>query len=134
MIRVQIKKQMHTPRGQEWLDIDLSIDKGEFMTLFGASGAGKTTFLRIMAGLTRPQEGRIEVDGEIWFDSSKGIDLPIQQRCVGFVSQENTLFPHMTVLENLQYACKDREENAGIDAWLLTMGLKGLGGRRPEQL
>jgi len=55
MIKLRFKKQMHTPQGQEWLDVDLNIARGEFVTLFGESGAGKTTFLRVLAGLTDPQ-------------------------------------------------------------------------------
>ena len=126
MIKVHLKRQMHTPQGKEWLDLDLNIDKGEFVTLFGESGAGKTTSLRILAGLTRPLEGYIEVDGEIWFDSRKKIDLPIQHRKAGFVFQENSLFPNMTVRENLEYACGDKQARGGIEEWILTMGLKGL--------
>src|ERR1035441_3319787 len=102
MIKLRLKREMHTPLGKECLDVDLNIAKGEFVTLFGTSGAGKTTFLRILAGLTQPQEGHIEVDGEIWFDSKKGINLAIQQRRAGFVFQENSLFPNMTVSENLE--------------------------------
>jgi len=134
MIRLNFKKEMHTPQGREWLDIDFNISKGGFVTLFGESGAGKTTFLRILAGLTQPQEGHIEVDGEIWFDSHKGINLPIQQRKTGFIFQENNLFPHMTVRENLEYACGDQKERNSIDEWIRTMGLKGLEGQKPDKI
>lgn len=134
MIKIRVKKEMRAPQGKEWLDLDLNIAGGEFVALFGESGAGKTTFLRILAGLTRPQEGCIEVDGETWFDSRKGINLPVQQRKTGFVFQENSLFPNMTVRENLEYACGDKKERCGIGQWLLTMGLKGLEGQKPDKL
>ncbi len=134
MIKIRIKKEMHTPRGQEWLDIDLNIAKGEFVTVFGESGAGKTTLLRILAGLTQAQEGYIEIDGDVWFDSQKGINLPIQQRKIGFISQESSLFPHMTVRENLEYACSDKNALNSIEEWIITIGLKGLEAQRPDQI
>lgn len=134
MIKLKIKKEMHTPQGKEWLDLDLNIAKGEFITLFGRSGAGKTTFLRILAGLTQPQEGFIEVDGEVWFDSRKKIDLPVQQRKTGFVFQESSLFPHMTVRENLEYACGDHHARGGIEEWITAMGLKGLENQKPDRI
>jgi len=134
MIKLRLKKEMHTPIGKEWLDLDLNISKGEFITLYGESGAGKTTFLRILAGLTQPQEGSIEVDGEIWFDSRKKINLSIQQRKTGFVFQENSLFPHMTVRENLEYACGDKKYHSSIEEWMGAMGLKGLEGQKPDKI
>jgi len=134
MIKLRFKRQMHTPQGKEWLDIDLNIAQGEFVSIFGESGAGKTTLLRILAGLTQPQEGHVEVDGEIWFDSHKKINLPIQQRKTGFVFQETNLFPHMTVRENLEYACGDKDSLADIGDWMATMGLNGLEGQRPDKI
>ena len=134
MLKLQLKKEMHTPLGKEWLDLDLNIPQGEFVALFGESGAGKTTFLRMLAGLTQPQEGFIEVDGEIWFDSRKKISRPSQQRSIGFISQESSLFPNMTVRENLEYACGSKREYGNIKEWILTMGLKGLEDKNPDEL
>ena len=134
MIKLRFKKQMHTPQGQEWLDVDLNIARGEFVTLFGESGAGKTTFLRVLAGLTDPQEGHIEVDGEVWFDSQKKINRRIQKRKVGFIFQENALFPHMTVRENLEYACGDKKTKGSIEEWIVSLGLKGLEDQKPDKI
>ena len=134
MIKIRVKKEMHTPLGKEMLDVDLSIGRGEFVSLFGESGAGKTTFLRLLAGLAQPQEGYIEVDGEVWFDSRKKINRPVQQRKTGFVFQEDNLFPHMTVRENLEYACADKKDAGGIEEWLAVMGLKGLEGQKPDTI
>jgi molybdate transport system ATP-binding protein len=100
----------------------------------GKSGAGKTTFLRILAGLTDPQEGYIEVDGEIWFDSRQKINRQVRQRKIGFVFQENNLFPHMTVRENLEYACNERKAYESIKEWTVAMGLKGLEDQKPDKI
>ena len=71
--------------------------------LFGPSGAGKTTLVNMLAGLQRPSRGRIVVDDMVLFDSAAGIDLPPEQRRLGYVFQESRLFPHMTVAGNLSY-------------------------------
>ncbi len=134
MIKLQFKKEMQTPLGKEWLDIDLNIAEGDFVSIFGESGAGKTTFLRILAGLIQPQEGYIEVDGEVWFDSRQRTNRPVQLRRTGFVFQESSLFPHMTVRANLEYACSDKKERSSIEEWMQTMGLKGLEDQKPDKL
>lgn len=132
---------MHTPSGEKWLEVSLNLEKGEFVTLYGQSGAGKTTILRMLAGLIQPQEGYVEVDGEVWFDSQKMINRPIQQRRTGFVFQENSLFPHMTIRENLEYALPRRQEGLGdkrsrssIGEWIVTMGLKGIENQKPDKI
>ena len=120
--------------GFKSLDVDLNIGMGEFVTLFGESGAGKTTLLRMIAGLTEPDEGYIEVGGEVWFDSKKRFSLSVQDRRVGFVSQEYSLFPNMTVYENLVYALKDRSRTSPVDEWLKIMELEGLSHQRSDKL
>jgi molybdate transport system ATP-binding protein len=125
---------MHTPHGPQSLKIDLKIEKGSFVSLHGVSGAGKTTVLRMLAGLSVPQAGRIEVDGEVWFDAARKINVPVQARRIGFVFQENSLFPHMTVRQNLQYACRTSEELNSIDEWSGIVGIKGLDHQYPGQL
>ncbi|MCT7377533.1 molybdenum ABC transporter ATP-binding protein [Chelativorans salis] len=72
--------------------------------LFGRSGAGKSTILKMIAGTARPDEGRIVSDGRVLFDAAAGIDLPVRARGIGFVFQEDRLFPHLSVRRNLTYA------------------------------
>lgn len=134
MIKIRAKKLMRTSYGADQLDVDLSIQDGEFVALFGESGTGKTTLLRIIAGLVNPDEGYIEVDGRVWFDSRKKFSLPIQQRRIGFVFQEHALFPNMTIEENLSYALKDKAKKSMIDEWLEMMDLKELRHQRPHRL
>lgn len=76
---------------------------GGLTALFGPSGAGKTSVLNMVAGLLRPDAGRIEVDGQVLFDAAAGTDLPAQARHAGYVFQDGRLFPHMRVRDNLAY-------------------------------
>ncbi|HEY6870883.1 MAG TPA: ATP-binding cassette domain-containing protein [Novosphingobium sp.] len=76
------------------------------VALFGPSGAGKTSVLNMVAGLLRPDRGRIAVDGEVLFDSATGIDLAVPARRAGYVFQDDRLFPHLRVQDNLLYGWK----------------------------
>ena len=75
--------------------------------LFGPSGAGKTSILNMVSGLLKPDKGRIVVDGEVMFDSSAGIDVPVQHRRAGYVFQDGRLFPHLRVRDNLAYGRRE---------------------------
>jgi molybdate transport system ATP-binding protein len=74
--------------------------------LFGPSGAGKSSVLNMVAGLLRPDSGRIAVDGETLFDSAAGVDLPPNRRRAGYIFQDGRLFPHMRVRANLVYGAR----------------------------
>ncbi len=134
MIQATFKKKITTGDGPTVLDINLSVSIGEFTSLFGASGSGKTTILRILAGLSDPDEGHIVVDNQIWFDSKKKINLPPQQRSVGFVFQEYNLFPHMTLKENLQFALSDTTNEKSIDIFLDIAKLRDVQDFKPQTL
>jgi molybdate transport system ATP-binding protein len=85
------------------LDVTLSIADGGTLVLAGGSGAGKTSVLRLLAGLDVPQQGRITVNGATWTDTAPGIHLPSHRRSVGWVPQEAALFPHLGVRENVEF-------------------------------
>lgn len=104
MINININKELHGVKGLMNLKVDLQIKKGEFVALTGQSGSGKTTFLRILAGLEKAK-GSIIIDDEIWQDEKNY--LPTQKRGIGFVFQDYALFPNMSVLDNLLYVKKD---------------------------
>ncbi len=133
LIELYIKKTIHTTNGNEILDIHLKIPKYGFVTLFGKSGVGKTTLLRIIAGLTKPDSGYIKVGNEIWFDSTKNINIKPQQRNIGFVFQDYALFPNMTVKEHLLYA-QPQKEKKYVSELLDIFHLKGLCERKPAKL
>lgn len=105
--------------------------------LFGPSGAGKTSLLNMVAGLLRPDTGRIVVAGEVLFDSAAGIDLPARQRRAGYVFQDGRLFPHMKVRDNLLYGwnlAAPESRWMGLDEAAGFLGIQGLLDRWPRTL
>jgi molybdate transport system ATP-binding protein len=88
--------------------IELSVARGETLALVGPSGAGKTTTLRVVAGLLRPQSGEVSVDEHVLLDTERGRDLPPERRSVGYLFQEYALFPHLDVLGNVRFGVRDR--------------------------
>ena len=87
------------------LSLDIEVNQG-ITVLFGRSGCGKTTTLRMIAGLLDPQAGRIQLDDTVFFDTARGIHRPVYDRRIGFVFQQPSLFPHLTVEENILYGAK----------------------------
>jgi molybdate transport system ATP-binding protein len=106
------------------------------ITVFlGSSGSGKTTILRCLAGLERPQRGHIALGDRAWFDAARGIHLPPDRRDIGFLFQDYALFPHMTVEGNVAFAGGAGRAAAGRVGELLdAFRLRGLERRRPRQL
>lgn len=105
--------------------------------LCGPSGAGKTTLLRCIAGLERPEAGSLVVAGETWFDRARGIDVPPHQRAMGYVTQEPSLFEHLSVSDNLRYGWKRLSANrrmAAFDNMVEGLGLSPLLARRVTHL
>ena len=114
-------------------DVSLEVLRGEFLTLLGSSGSGKTTLLMILAGFTRPDAGRVLIDG---LDMA---GIPPFRRNLGFVFQNYALFPHMSVSENVAYPLRARrmrsaEVRAAVGEALDIVRLQGLGNRRPGEL
>jgi len=133
LVDLQVTKTIQTSNGHELLDVNLRIPKYGFVTLFGKSGVGKTTLLRILAGLIKPESGTIKVGNEIWFDSVKKINLRPQERHIGFVFQDYALFPNMTVKEHLLYA-QPQKETKYVSELLDVFHLKGFCERKPDKL
>lgn len=131
MISVAIEKKLKVYRGQHVLKAAHEFAAGSITKIYGPSGAGKTTFLKIVAGLISPEQGKITVGGEIWLDTSSNINLPPQKRMPGFVFQDYALFPNMTVAEHLAYATKDQ---AWIDRLLKLGKLDTLTDHKPIHL
>jgi len=114
-----------------YLQIKVQIESGKFVSLYGSSGAGKTSVLRMLAGFTKPDNGCIKMNDVVWFDASKRINMQPQQRSIGFVFQDYALFPNMTVKEHLEYATNDA---AWIERLLIIGKLETLTQHKPEHL
>lgn len=118
------------------LDVAFELPAG-ITILFGASGAGKTTLLNCLAGLLKPESGSLAVDGRVLYDSGAAIDVPVQQRRVAYLFQQLALFPHLTVLQNVEYGLAElerRERGLRAQALLERFGIAGLSGRRPNEI
>ena len=134
MIHCQLHKTLNTAQGKLPLAVDFSIAKGEFISLYGPSGAGKTTILRMIAGLLAPDDGILRINDKEWFNRTKKISLTPQQRNVGMVFQNYTLFPNMTIRENLEYALHKRQDKSIINELIQVIDLEALQDRKPDTL
>jgi molybdate transport system ATP-binding protein len=118
------------------LDVAFELSAG-ITILFGSSGAGKTTLLNCMAGLLKPESGSLAVDGRVLYDSNGGIDVPVQERQVAYLFQQLALFPHLTVLQNVEYGLAElerQERKLRAQAILERFGIAGLAGRHPNEI
>jgi molybdate transport system ATP-binding protein len=119
------------------LDIALDCAAGECLALAGPSGAGKSTALRIVAGLQRPDRGRVACGDEVWFDSARGIDTAPERRRCGYLFQDHALFGHLTALENVAYGIGDvarGERRERARKLLARFGVEALADARPARL
>ena len=121
------------------LAVRLDVAPGATTVVVGESGAGKTTLLRLLAGLDRPDRGRITLDGTVYFDAAGRTAVPAAARDVGYVMQDYALFPHLTVHDNAAFGLRAqgvprRDAAARADAALARLGVGDLAGRRPASL
>ncbi|EKY8413102.1 sulfate/molybdate ABC transporter ATP-binding protein [Campylobacter jejuni] len=131
MIKIDIKLPINTAKGKKQLELNTCLKANEITAIFGESGAGKTTLLKIIAGLIKPEFGRIEVGDELWFDTQKNVNLAIQKRKIGFVFQSYALFPNMSVKENISYAATSKQK---AEELLSLMNLENLAKIYPKNL
>jgi molybdate transport system ATP-binding protein len=119
------------------LDVALSVPAGSCLALAGPSGAGKTSVLRIVAGLHRPRAGRVSCDGETWLDTAGGVDLAPEARDCGYVFQEYALFGHLRAWQNVAYGLRGgtrAERRARAHELLERFGLAARADARPGTL
>ena len=134
MIELDFEKTLNGASGELLLKVNQQITPGRFVTLYGKSGAGKTSLLRILAGLMQPDKGLIKVNGSTWLNSANEFNLKPQKRKVGFVFQDYALFPNMTVNENLLFASDKGKDKALIRDLIDIVELGELQHRKPGTL
>lgn len=129
MLQVRIKKKL----GNFLLDVDFSMEGGIFAIL-GASGCGKSMTLKCIAGIERPDEGRIVLNDRVLFDSAKRMNLPPQKRKVGCMFQDYALFPTMNVVQNIQAGMGRKPDPKKVREYITGFQLGGLEHHMPDQL
>jgi molybdate transport system ATP-binding protein len=127
---------VQSQRGEFQLDARFEAPTPGVTALFGRSGCGKTTLVNLLAGLITPQAGRIALGDEVWFDAAQGINVPVEQRRIGYVFQDARLFPHYSVRGNLLYGAPRGvdDSSAQFDDIVTLLGLTPLLSRRPGAL
>lgn len=132
-MQVTVKKQ----NGNFSVDVDFAGDPGGVTALFGPSGSGKTTVVNMLAGLAKPDAGRIVLNGRCLFDSESGVNLPPEKRGLGYIFQEGRLFPHLSVRSNLTYGMNlvpAGKRKIPLDQVVDLLGVGDLLGRKPKNL
>jgi molybdate transport system ATP-binding protein len=129
-----LRVEARTRLGALDLDVALEVAAGECLAMAGPSGAGKTSVLRVAAGLLRPEHGLVEAGGETWLDSRRGVDLPPERRRCGYLFQEYALFPHLSAWQNVAYPLRGSDRRRRALALLDRFGMSGLAEARPRTL
>jgi molybdate transport system ATP-binding protein len=127
MLEVDLHKQLRDFS----LNLNLRVNPGEILVLMGENGAGKSTVLNNIAGLLKPDTGSITLTGRQFFDSMNAINLPVEDRNIGYVLQNPAVFPHLTVRENIAYGLKARytpkdQVDTRVNRWMMVMNIEEL--------
>jgi molybdate transport system ATP-binding protein len=130
VLRVEVRTRL----GALDLDLSVAVAPGECLAVAGPSGAGKTSLLRVAAGLLRPEHGLVEAGGETWLDTGRDVDLPPERRRCGYLFQEYALFPHLSALQNVAYPLRGSDRRVRAAALLDRFGMSGLAEARPRTL
>ncbi|WP_116451975.1 ABC transporter ATP-binding protein [Blastococcus litoris] len=132
-----LEAEVVVQRGTLAVAAGFAVGSGEVLALLGPNGAGKSTLVRVLAGLLRPDAGRVAVDGVVWDDGATHV--PAHQRSLGMVFQDALLFPHLSVGDNVSFGLRTRgvgrqARRSTAEEWLARVGLDGLGETRPAEL
>jgi molybdate transport system ATP-binding protein len=139
-VSIQVRKQMVS--GDRHFSLDVAFESSaKRIALFGPSGAGKSLTLRAVAGLLRPDAGRIEINGRVLYDAKAGVSLPAQSRRVAYLFQDYALFPHLTVAQNIAFGLRRgwlnpprREVGPQAQRWVDAFELRSIVGSYPSEI
>lgn len=134
MIYIDIEYRILTSEGSRILSVQTELPENQLICISGPSGIGKTTLLRMIAGLTKPDRGIIQVGDRIFYDSLNNINLSPQKRNIGFMFQDYALFPNMTVEENISFAQNKVKDKVWVDTLIKSYGLDALRNQKPDKL
>jgi molybdate transport system ATP-binding protein len=132
-----LRVEATTTLGTLDLEVAVAVELGECLALAGPSGAGKTSALRVAAGLLEPRRGLVQAGEETWLDTERGINVPADRRRCGYVFQEYALFPHLSAWQNVAYGLPRRPRRERKEQALVLLERFGLGGKaeaRPRNL
>jgi molybdate transport system ATP-binding protein len=139
-IKIDIRKTLRSGDRHFQLQVRLESDS-QRLVVFGPSGAGKSQMLKAVAGLMTPDDGRIELAGRCLFDSAGGVNVPTQQREVGYLFQDYALFPHLNVRQNISFGLERgwfnpsaKADGESLHYWLDAFGLDAVSRQLPHQL
>jgi len=134
MIRLTLRKQLTGSEGGIDLQFSHNTSEQSLVAIMGPSGAGKTSILKMIAGLMQPEDGEVWIGDQHWYSGSLRVDRPPQQRSVGFVFQDYALFPNMSVRQNLEFALANKQQKPVITEILQLMDMEKLQHQRPKSL
>jgi molybdate transport system ATP-binding protein len=127
MLRAEMKKRLK----HFALDLDFTCKPGEITAVIGPSGAGKTTLIRLLAGLEKPDGGRISFGDMVWADPAKRVFVPARKRGLSLVFQDYTLFPHLNIRKNVAFAAPD---DSRVDELMSMFGIRHLAASKPTAI
>ena len=135
MLEATVRKQLRDFS----LDLSFRVENGSILVLMGDNGAGKSTTLNIIAGIMKPDAGKIRINGSAVFDEEAGADVPVEHRQIGYVFQRSAVFPHLTVAENIAFGLHARHRDPAfigrqVSAWLDHMNILNLAGVKAGRL
>lgn len=138
---VNVQKTVRS--GGRCFELDVSFrTEAQRTVIYGPSGAGKSLTLQAIAGLLRPEQGRIAFQGQAMFDARRGLNLPSRERAFGYLFQDYALFPYLNVRQNIAFGLQPRswfnprpaQDDAEVQRWLQAFELEAVAGQRPHEL